>query len=1213
MNSLFSVAKATLFFGAVIIGPCLCFAQSGDFNQSAKRVADNKTKMPYVMDMEHSAISRQMNKPVLETRLLDDMEQETHWSHHGYGKVEFTQQRAIDGTQSISLISPTLTSKPTSGRPMGTAVLRRSFQQEDWSEYNRLSFWIYPIQPEAQVISMGVVLYVAQDDAVEFPYNLEIPHYFHLKPHQWNHIIWEIPHVVRHKVEAVEFHYRIRGRQAGLALSTCFDIDRLELQRVEPDYFEGWAVAPGRIATSHTGYEPDAKKTAISSTISGDTFQLVHAEKGEVVLTEKVKKIRVPLGDFQILDFSKVHEPGNYLIRAEDATSPPIRIQDNIWLETIWKTINFFYCERCGIEIPGIHDVCHRDLQTVHADKKIIANGGWHDAGDLSQGLTRTAEATHAMLRLAENISEHDPDLAARLTEEARWGLEWMLKTRFGDGYRTVWSTMDLWTDGILGNMDDIVWDAGNDPQANLIAATAEAAVFSFFQFQEPQLAAQALQAAEEDWRFATKEIHSIDLQTAAFAANAAVELFEATGKTSYASAAIEHGKTIINCQQKSYTAWRLPVAGFFYTTPDKQHIVHYDHMSYEQAPIVALSQLCETFPDHPDWIEWYSTIVLYSEYLKTVSSINEPYFMTPASIYNIDELQNANYFDQIKNGVPLSETHFLRRFPVWGGLTYRGNNSVLLSQVKALSTAGRLRRDPGLLDLAQNGIEWIVGKNPFSQSLMASEGYDSQPLYSQTSGDIVGALPVGIMTNFDSDVPYWPSDNQSCYKEVWVHPATRWLSIMNDVTGISKSSNPVINDQQENHFNFSLSQETKEDGSVSITLTVEATELDSFDYSIRASNLQSHNLNGRMDIHPNHPTTMVWSAQMISIDEPWIAVFIPNQDISHRQEIVGSPQAREVNGRSQLFAWSSEAAISAETDRQLTNFPEPKKLGDVVSRIKNSTPADSLELVLIQAGHFLMGSPSTERGAFHDAEAISTVTISQSFFLGKHEVTQAEWENVMGNNPAQYSGKPDNPIESVTWEQCAQFCNKLSRLNGYEPAYNETNWKRKPKADGFRLPTEAEWEYACRAGTTTRFSFGNALESADAGDSFSETLDTYLWWRGNNGGAAYSGSGTKPVGVKMVNPWGLYGMHGNVSEWCEDYWVTKRTPGPTVDPRGPNNGTTHVIRGGYFGSYLRYCRSASRYCDAGDHYGDYDFVGFRILLPATDERIKNFPAPVTK
>ncbi len=261
-----------------------------------------------------------------------------------------------------------------------------------------------------------------------------------------------------------------------------------------------------------------------------------------------------------------------------------------------------------------------------------------------------------------------------------------------------------------------------------------------------------------------------------------------------------------------------------------------------------------------------------------------------------------------------------------------------------------------------------------------------------------------------------------------------------------------------------------------------------------------------------------------------------------------------------------------------------------------DSSRPESLEMVFIPAGHFLMGSPDTERGAFHEVEGIRRVTLSRPFFLGKREVTQAQWKTVMGDNPAKYHDKPDHPVERGSWNQCALFCNRLSRIHGYVPAYDETTWTRQAGANGFRLPTEAEWEYACRAGTSTRFSFGDALDAADAGDLFSKTLDQHLWWRGNNKSLA----GTKPVGAKKANRWGLHDMHGNVSEWCEDYWVSARRPGPLVDPRGPATGTSHAIRGGYFGSYARYCRSASRYCDAGDHYGDYDFVGFRILLPAS-------------
>ncbi len=1215
MKLFFNFVVTKLILGAMIFGVYTANAQNIDQvrkENSYDKASPSLMQMPIPMDIELTAAYRQLKKPILASRLLDDMEDEANWSHHGYGRMVFTRQRAKDGAQSIRLISPTLTSKPSSGRPMGTAVLRRAFQQEDWSEYNRISFWVYPNQPNAQIISMGIVLKVEPDPTIKIPYKLENFHYYLLKPDQWNHVIWEIPQIIRHKVEALEFHYRIRGREPGVSHTARFDIDKLELQSVKPDYFEGWEVAPGRIAASQSGYTPEAKKTAISSTITGDTFQLLDVENNEVVLTKQIEEVKTLLGSYQVLDFSDVRKPGMYIIKAEGAASPPIRIKDDIWLESIWKSINFLYAERCGYEIPGIHATCHRDLMVAHDGKQIVINGGWHDAGDLSQGLTNTAEATNVMFSLAELVGEQDTALASRLTEEALWGLDWLLKTRFGDGYRAVWTTMDLWTDGIIGNMDDIVWEAKNSAHANLLAAAAEASAGRILSNKRPELASQALQAAEQDWDFVT-EVK--DLKTAAFAVNAAIELYKATGKTSYANSAVEYGKIILACQQRKITSWNLPVAGFFYTTPDKKSIVHYSHDSHEQSPIVALSQLCNLFPDHPDWIKWYSAVSLYSEYQKTVSAINEPYFITPASIYDINESKSAAYLKQIQNGFQINKTHFIRRFPIWWSQTYRGNNAVLLSQVKALSTAAVLRRDSSLFNLAQSGMEWVVGKNPFAQSIMLGEGYDNQLLYSPTSGNIVGALPVGIQTYFNRDVPYWASENQSCFKEVWVHPAIRWLSLMNDMSEFSKNYKTNLDEKKQvSNLKFTLSQETMQDGSVSITITTAATETEVFKYTIRVFNLQSKSFDGMIEIDKNKPTTTVWKAKMKSIDEPWVAVIIPNNDLSLRQEIIGSTQSHSVNGHNQLFVWSKEALKRVEAEQEIINTHIPRSEKNVVAEIKDSTHGETLEMILIQSGSFQMGSPINERGSLSEAEVISNVTISQPYFLGEHEVTQAEWGNVMGTNPSQYRGKPDNPVESITWEQAAKFCNVLSRINGYKPVYDEVTWKRKPDADGFRLPTEAEWEYACRAGTTTRFSFGDALDASDAGDSFSKTLDKYLWWRGNNGGSSsYFGSGTKPVGVKLANPWGLKGMHGNVSEWCEDYWVTERDTEKVVDPLGPESGSSHVIRGGYFGSYARYCRSASRYCDAGDHYGDYDFVGFRVLLPATAERIKNIPNIVTK
>ena len=239
---------------------------------------------------------------------------------------------------------------------------------------------------------------------------------------------------------------------------------------------------------------------------------------------------------------------------------------------------------------------------------------------------------------------------------------------------------------------------------------------------------------------------------------------------------------------------------------------------------------------------------------------------------------------------------------------------------------------------------------------------------------------------------------------------------------------------------------------------------------------------------------------------------------------------------------------------------------------------AKPLEMVLIQPGTFTMGCPSTERGYFGYEWPPHEVTITDAFYMGKYEVTQAQWEAVMGNNPSHFGGHSNHPVEYVSWNNCQAFIEILNGLG---------------QGRTFRLPTEAEWEYACRAGSTTRFSFGDALECYDTGLSYCELMDQYMWWRGNH---TYGGNvdGTKEVGLKLPNPWGLYGMNGNVWEWCSDWWQEPTSRGPQIDPQGPATGSNRVIRGGGWNNDAQFCRSAHRHWDTPDLTG-FD-LGFRIV-----------------
>ena len=225
---------------------------------------------------------------------------------------------------------------------------------------------------------------------------------------------------------------------------------------------------------------------------------------------------------------------------------------------------------------------------------------------------------------------------------------------------------------------------------------------------------------------------------------------------------------------------------------------------------------------------------------------------------------------------------------------------------------------------------------------------------------------------------------------------------------------------------------------------------------------------------------------------------------------------------------------------------------------VENLVKGVKLEMVLIPLGKFVMGSPTSEEGRRAD-EKQHEVTLTKPFYMGKHEVTQEQWESVMGNNPSSRTKGAKLPVTDVSWNDCQDFVKKLNE---------KTN-------SGYRLPTEAEWEYACRAGTTTAYAVGNSLSKGDA------NID---------------GDRIKAVGSYIPNAFGLYDMHGNVSEWCED------TPddypvGSVTDPKGPEVGPYRVLRGGYFSDFDSGARSSVRNINTPTDRGSY--YGFRLARTA--------------
>lgn len=254
--------------------------------------------------------------------------------------------------------------------------------------------------------------------------------------------------------------------------------------------------------------------------------------------------------------------------------------------------------------------------------------------------------------------------------------------------------------------------------------------------------------------------------------------------------------------------------------------------------------------------------------------------------------------------------------------------------------------------------------------------------------------------------------------------------------------------------------------------------------------------------------------------------------------------------------------AAAKQASRAFTERDQTASNASVSAGQPITIPGLNLELVPISAGSFTMGS---NRGSPRE-QPMHRVRITREFWLGKTEVTQAQWESIMGSNPSEFKGA-DRPVENVSYDDALEFCRKLT--------VRERAAGRLPSGYEYTLPTEAQWEYACRAGTTTDYA-GN--------------LDS-MGWFGDN-----SGKQTHPVGQKRANAWGLFEMHGNVREWCSD-WMGDYIEGESTDPIGDTSGVCRVVRGGSWFDDATDCRSACRSPLKPD--ARISGLGFRVALGA--------------
>lgn len=771
---------------------------------------------PLEPECDKSMEAFNLKKPVLHSVALWDGSSMEPWSFEGEGQAAIKDGNILClETKSRSDHWPESEVRANDAAngfyaTFGSYIAHLDVKGLDLQRGNRIWFKIKPVCPglHSPIIRVGFV----NNGAIKIPdaYSREGFHAMNLKNNEWNIFIWEIDAIAHDAIEEISFNIHRYGKEVSSGDDLLFELCDIQLQEVKANVVHGWQCEQESVSYATTGYFTDGQKIAIANT-GEESFEIITAGDQTVVYNGTIERVNNHFGTFDVLDFTSLKTEGQYRIRFGGTVSEAFPIGKELLESTLWKLINFLYCERCGCPVPNCHGTCHQDVIARHNGVEMVYSGGWHDAADVSQQTMQTAEILDAVIAAAEKVKDTNQLLYRRMMEEANWGLDFILRMRFGDGYRASHAALRRWTDNLIGNMDDCEADVHNRSFENFVFAAVQAGAAEAWKELDPELSWKCLDAAKEDFKFADERFRVVGLEEPYFpehtagaglsqyyavAAWAAGKLYRIAKEAYYYDCAIEYAEKVVSCQEDGDD---LPMKGFFYRDESKKYIIHFSHQARDHVFVMALAEVCSALTGHERVPVWEEAMKLHGEYLKGLSQYTAPYGMLPAGIHHISEAddeetfrlvhpkvdyprERVNYIEQLKQGIDLGGGYYIKTFPVW--FSYRGNSAIHLSMGKAASILGAYFGDSGLTEIAREQLYWTLGKNPFGQSLIYGAGNRYGQQYTALLGETVGEMPVGVQTRGNEDVPYWPQGKIATYREVWTTPPGRWMWIAADLIG---------------------------------------------------------------------------------------------------------------------------------------------------------------------------------------------------------------------------------------------------------------------------------------------------------------------------------------------------------------------------------------------------------------------------------------------